>query len=123
MANKMTQRDYFNEIIALAEANDRADLVNFCKDRISKLKSGSSKPTKNQIENESIKVQIVEMLASGPMSATEIAKALDITGQKATALLTLLKKAGAVVRVEEKGKATFTLPSDDEAVDVEDAEQ
>ena len=37
MANKMTLKDYFMELIALAQENGRDDLVAFCEDRIEKL--------------------------------------------------------------------------------------
>ena len=57
MNTKMTQRDYFNEIIAVVSEVGRDDLVKFCEDRIDKLsrKSSSTKPTKTQVENEDIK--------------------------------------------------------------------
>ena len=37
MTNKMTIRDYFNEVIELAKANDRDDLVSFAESRIAVL--------------------------------------------------------------------------------------
>ena len=114
MANKMTMRDYFNEIIALANENGRDDLVKFCEDRIDKLsrKSGSKKPTKTQVENEGIKVTILDVLAEmGDVSATMIATdpRVNVSNQKVTALLRQLVADGKVIRSEEKGKALFSV--------------
>ena len=119
MANKMTQKDYFNEIIALAKENGRDDLVAFAEDRIEKLsrKSASKKPTKAQVENEGIKDVILEVLAEvGVATATAIATdpRVGVSNQKVTALLRQLKEDGKVVRSEDKGKAYFSLPEDSE---------
>ena len=117
MANKMTIKDYFNEIIELATENDRDDLVAFCEDRIEKLSrktsDGKKKPTKTQVENEGIKDTILEVLADleNPATVSEIMTdgRVTITSQKLTSLLTQLKKAEKVVRTEEKGKAYYSL--------------
>lgn len=80
-------------------------------------KSTNAKPTKAQQENAEIKEQMLDLLASGePMKATEVAKALDLSsGQKASALLNALEKAGEVVKVKgEKGVTLFTLPDPDD---------
>ena len=42
MTNKMTQRDYFNEIIELAKANERKDIVEFAEGRIAVLDKKSA---------------------------------------------------------------------------------
>ena len=119
MANKkVTMKDMFNEIIALAKANDRQDIVEFAEDRIEKLsrKGGNSKPTKTQIENEGIKDVILEVLAEmGAVSATAIATdpRVGVSNQKVTALLRQLKDEGKVVRTEDKGKALFSVVAED----------
>lgn len=80
-------------------------------------KSSTAKPTKAQQENEAVKEQMLDLLASGkPMRATEVAKALELSsGQKAAALLNALEKAGEVVKVKgEKGATLFTLPDPDD---------
>lgn len=80
-------------------------------------KSTGAKPTKTQQENEVLKEQMLDLLASGePMKATEVAKALDLSsGQKASSLLNALEKAGQVVKVKgEKGATLFTLPDPDD---------
>ena len=50
MEKKITQKDMFNEVIALATANGREDIVKFAEERIAALdkKSANRKPSKNQ---------------------------------------------------------------------------
>ena len=115
MANKMTQKDYFNEIIALARANDRIDIVTFAEGRIEALnkKSGSKKPTKTQEENVSLKEEIVSVLTSEGATVTEIQTKSETLGtlsnQRVSALLKQLVEAGRVVKTIEKKKSYFSL--------------
>ena len=115
MANKKTQKDFFNEIIEVLNEAGRDDLVEFCNDRIDKLtrKSTSKKPTKVQVENDSIKDTIVEILEEldSPATATMIATdpRVNVSNQKVSALLKQLKEDGRIVRTEDKGKAYFSV--------------
>jgi hypothetical protein len=114
MTNKKTQKDYFNEIIALAQENGRDDLVKFCEDRIEKLgrKSTSKKPTKTQVENEGIKDVILGVLGEvAPATATMIATdpRVNVSNQKVSALLRQLIESGEVVKATDKGKSLFSL--------------
>ena len=80
-------------------------------------KSSTAKPTKAQQENEAVKEQMLDLLASNkPMRATEVAKALELSsGQKAASLLNAMEKEGKVAKVKgEKGATLFTLPDSDE---------
>lgn len=118
MANKKTQKDFFNEIIEVLNEVGRDDLVEFCEDRIEKLsrKAGSKKPTKTQVENEGIKNVILEVLSDmGSASATMIATdpRVGVSNQKVTSLLRQLMSDGKVERTEEKGKAIFSLVAED----------
>jgi predicted transcriptional regulator len=118
MANKKTQKDFFNEIIEVLKENGRDDLVVFCEDRIDKLsrKSTSKKPTKTQVENEGVKEVILTVLGENdsPISATAIATdpRVNASNQKVSSLLTQLRKDGLVKRTEEKGRAYFSLGSE-----------
>jgi hypothetical protein len=117
MANKKTQKDFFNEIIEVLNEVGRDDLVAFCNDRIDKLsrKSSSKKPTKAQVENEGIKATILEVLGEvAPATATMIATdpRVNVSNQKVTALLTQLIKADEVVKTVDKGKSYFSLPTE-----------
>ena len=71
---------------------------------------GSRGLTKTQKENQEIKVRIVDFLSDGqPHTATEIAKSVDISQNKATALLTQLKNDGSVTREVVKKVAYFQM--------------
>ena len=117
MANKkMTQRDYYNAILALD--NLPTEIEVFVKGRIEALdkKSGkaSGKPTATQIANKGIKDAIVEgMEPNMAYSITDLIKTVpacaDLTNQKVSALVRQLKDEGVVVRIEDKGKAYFSL--------------
>ena len=118
MNTKMTQRDYFNEIIALAKANGRDDIVEFAEGRIEKLdaKSGSKKPTKTQIENAETMAVILEVLGTEGKTVSQLQASDDrlsadkFSNQKISSLLTLLKKEGKVdKRVEGKSSLYFTV--------------
>jgi hypothetical protein len=114
---KMTQRDFFNEIIALAKANDRDDIVEFAEGRIAVLdkKKASSKMTKTQEENVCIKnilAEVVGTFAEGA-TVTEILKAddrlADLSNQKVSALLRQMVEEGKVVKTTDKKKSIFSL--------------
>lgn len=117
MANKKTQRDYFNEIKTLCADND--GIVAFCEERIAALdkKSANRKPTKVQAENEDIKTAILEVLgkADKPVTVSEIIKSDErfsgFTPQKVSALLIQLgdKGTGEVVKSVEKRVSYFAL--------------
>lgn len=77
----------------------------------------SGKPTKTQRENEGVKAAILGELSGTGKQCKTIADALGISGQKCSALLSQMVKAGEVVKTEGakvegiKGKVTlFTLP-------------
>lgn len=115
MANKKTQRDYFEEIIALARENDRADIVEFAQSRIEVLdkKKSGSKPTKVQEQNIVIMDEILSVLTSEGATVSEIqTKSEELAGlsnQKISALLKKLVDGGKAVKTMDKKKALFTL--------------
>lgn len=112
---KMTQKDFFNEIIALATENGRDDIVEFAKGRIAILekKKSSSKPSAKQEENEVIKADIVEWLAdNGGVTVSDMLKVekfADYSSQKMSALLKQLVDAGKVVKTMDKKRALFSV--------------
>ena len=114
MANKMTNRDYFEQIkknYALTE-----DEVAFIDKQIELLdkKNSSKKPTANQLLNKTYQQDIVEFLATvDKATVTEIIKGVpylnDFTNQKVSALVRGLVDLKVVERFEDKRKAYFTL--------------
>lgn len=119
MTNKITKKDNFNAIIALASEMGRTDLVEFAMHEIELLdkKATSKKPTKNQVENEALAQVVLETLAtcSEPVTISELQK-LDtrlsadngISNQRVSAIMRTLVPS-KVARTEVKGKAKFAI--------------
>lgn len=112
----MTKKERFARIAAVNSAD--AEIVAFCEHEIellNKKASGSSKPTKTQIENEGYKQAMLDIMAEfdRPMTISEIMEVCEgiagLKNQRVSALMTQLKKAGMVVRTEDKKKAYFSL--------------
>ena len=106
---KMTERDFLNAVI---NGDINADVIAHANEGIAKLDAKNAKrkvtPTKEQIANEGLKADILVALADKPMVASEVAKVLDVSTQKASALCTLLVKEGkvAVADIKVKNKGT-----------------
>ena len=116
MANKKTQKDFFNEIIEVVRESGRDDLVEFCEGRISVLdKKSANRNKKVNEENENLKAIIVEVLGTmeNGGTATEIMKANDtlseLSNQKVSAMLRQLKDDNKVIKTTEGRKSIFTL--------------
>ena len=112
---KMTKREMF-EMIKGVCANDTR-IVEFCEHEIELLnrKSSKSTQTKTQIENENIKVAIVNALneIGRPVTITELqesnAEMSNYSNQKLSALLKQLVESNQVVKTVEKKKSYFTV--------------
>lgn len=123
-----TSKDFFAAIITAAiehpeafELQTSADVVDFCNrqiDRLNKRASTPRKPTPTQRENETIKANILAILAEKdhPCRISEILEdprmvdkeGKSFTTNKVNSLLTQLKKEDMVNRLEGK-TAFFTL--------------
>lgn len=120
---KMNMVEKFTAIKAMlngekVEGFSVEDAVKFLDTRIEQTEKknasggGERKPTKTQLENEVIKEQIVQHLGSvnSAVSVGDICKAVGIeSNQKVTSLVTQLRNAGKVKRIENKGKAYYHL--------------
>ena len=114
------------EIVKASDVENSAELVAFIEHEVellTKKNSRSGKPTKTQVENETIKAQIISVLEriGKPMTVTQLLAESEFTGlsnQKVSALLTQLRKSGEVVRTIEKKVAFYSLPDE-----VEDTEE
>ena len=111
---KKKKKVYFTEILELVKGN--SDLENFVNHEIELLdkKNLSKAPTKVQIENESIKETILEVLVNSDkkMTISDIQNANEelssYSNQKISALLTQLVNEKKVERTLEKKKAYFS---------------
>ena len=114
MEKKITKKQMYEMI--MGETNNQ-EIITFCKHEIELLdkKSSNSSQTETQVENEKIKIAIVESL-------TKIAKSVTITelqeldtemakfsNQKLSALLKQLVASKQVIRTEDKKKAYFSV--------------
>ena len=107
----MTNREFFTAVINKqmdgTEITD--EMVTFAKEAIEKLDARNAKraerQTKTQIANEPIIKAIADLLTSEPMLASEIASALEISTQKASALVKKVEGV-SVTDVKVKGKGT-----------------
>ena len=112
---KVTKRMRFEQIKSLISDNE--ELVAFIDHEIElldKKNSRSGKPTKTQVENETIKNTIFNTLqiAGKPMTVTQLLAAEELKGlsnQKVSALLTQLRDVNKVVRTVEKKVAYYSI--------------
>lgn len=101
----MTKREMYNEILTVVA--DNTEMVEFINHEIELLNRKSSavrKPTKNQLENENFKADIVDYLkdADAPKTIKELQTAIpslaNLTNQRITHLLTDLVKAETLTK-------------------------
>lgn len=106
----MTEREFLTKVMEVA--ND-GELVEYAETKIAKLDERNAKrantPSKKAVENEPIKVAIVDFMADGVgRLASDIASAVNISKQKASTLCGQLVKDGKldvkVVSVPKVGK-------------------
>ena len=119
MANtkKVTKKDLFNEVIALATENGRQDLIDFANHEIELLenKAGRTTLTATQKENENIKETILKELTRIDKAVTisdlqaQSQDLKDFSNQKLSALLKQLVDTKAVVKVTDKKKSYFSV--------------
>ena len=97
----MTNREFFENVIAMLADNE--EMTSKAKSLIEALDRRNAKraerPSKTAIANEPIKAEI----AKEPMLASEIAKKVEISTQKASALLRQMDVKVTDVKVKGKG--------------------
>lgn len=116
---KMTKKDYFNELLKIEAVASNESLVDFINHELELLDRKSSKSTlsKTQVENNSIKDIIVNVLQENakPMTITEIQTVnedlKELSNQKISALLKQLVDSDVVERIVDKKKTYFQIKS------------
>ena len=102
----MTKREFLNAVIA---ETTNSDLASFAVSELEKLDARNAKrasaPSKKSIENAPLIAKIAEFLTSEPKLASEVAKELEISTQKASALLRQIENV-SVRDVKVKGRGT-----------------
>ena len=119
MTEKMTQKDYFNELLNIEEVAQNEELRNFVLSRIEQLekrsasaKNGERKPTKKQKENRILMGNILDEMIPGEQytitqATNEFTSCDGLSGQKVTAMMNALVKDGVVEKTMEKGTPYF----------------
>ena len=102
----MTKREMFEAII---NGNINEEIVEMAKNEIVKMDEKNAKrkstPSKVALANEPIKAKIKEVLTNEPQSASEVAEKVEISVQKASALLRQIDGlAVSEIKVKGKGK-------------------
>lgn len=101
----MTNREFFENVIAMLADNE--EMTSKAKSLIEALDRRNAKraerPSKTAIANEPIKAEIAKVLTEEPMLASEIAKKVEISTQKASALLRQMDVKVTDVKVKGKG--------------------
>lgn len=102
----MTNREFYTAIVN-SDLND--EMKAFATEAIEKLDARNAKRantlSKTQKENAPLIAKIAEFLTSEPKLASEVAKELEISTQKASALLRQIENV-SVCDVKVKGKGT-----------------
>ena len=100
----MTRREMFEAIV---NGNVTEEIVAMAQSELVKMDERNEKrknsPSKTAIANEPIKAQIVEVLTTEPLTASDVANAVGISTQKASALLRQIEGL-TVTEVKVKGK-------------------
>lgn len=99
----MTKREFYN---AIANGQITDELMNFATEQIARMDSANEKRkntlSKKQEENEVVKTEILTHLGTEPKTATTIGELMEISTQKASALLRQLVNDGKATATEVK---------------------
>lgn len=104
--NTMTKREMFEMIV---NGNVNEEVIEMAKNELVKMDERNARrknsPSKKSIENEPIKAKILEILTDEPMTASEVAEKVEISVQKASALLRQIDGLNVTeVKIKGKGK-------------------
>lgn len=118
---RVTKKEYFGEVVKMAESLGRTDIVEFAQHEIELLdkKASSKVTTKTQKENEGIKEIIKNFLNETPnemFTITQLQEKVedlkDYSNQKISALVSQLVKANEIDKVVDKKKSYFKALAD-----------
>lgn len=113
-AKKKTQRDFYNELLALAINDEQREFINGRLAQLDKkANSKSSEQTATQKANAELKAKILAEMEEGKQyTVTAMLKELecveDLTNQKVSALMKQLVEDNLVIKTEDKRKSYFS---------------
>ena len=115
---KITKRDMFNEVIAMAKGLDRQDIVAFAEREIELLDKKRDSKSKAEIAVDTENARLMELIkvaltGSEGKTVTEIMKSNDelgsLSNQKVSALVRKMIEAGVIEKSIDKKKSIFSL--------------
>lgn len=115
---KMTKRDYFNALLALEAVKADSALVDFINhelELLAKKNSTEKKLTPTQKENLTIQEIILSYMEPNVLyTITDFIKTIpecaEMSNQRVSAIVRIMREEKRVERIEEKRKAYFRLP-------------
>ena len=107
MAKVMTYATAIDNALAGNLNEETVERLNALKAQLAKRNSGERKPTKTQKENEVIKGRILEVLTAEGRQCKDIASDVEISVNKASALLKQLVEGGLADNYTEKRVTYF----------------
>ena len=100
----MTKREFYEAIVTGTITEEmQAMAADFIEKMNAQNAARREKVTAKQAENAVLVERVVEMLGTEPLTATDIAAALEVSPQKASALARLAVGTGAAVSQDVKG--------------------
>lgn len=118
MTNKITYRELYSELLELEDVKSNPLWVNKLNEALAGLdrKASNKTASKTQIENEEIKISMLENMESGTRyTCLQMIKILNdervASPQKASSLFSALEKEGKVERIKDK-KSTYFVKID-----------
>jgi predicted HTH transcriptional regulator len=111
---KLTKSEMFARIaLHLTDAEEVAFInheIELLANKAQRAKNASRKPSKVQVENEALKAEIVDYVASnGSVTIKAVAEAFDKSSQKVTPLMNALVEEGKLTKAVEKRVAHYSL--------------
>lgn len=100
----MTNREFFESVINGTITEEAVEKAKSLLEALDKRNAKrAERPSKTAIANEPIKAEIAKVLTTEPMTASTIAKLVEISTQKASALLRQMDVNVTDVKVKGKG--------------------
>ena len=115
MEKKITKRENYASLRAIAEDLNRTDLVAFIDHEVELLNKRAAHPTLTKTQKENLELVEVVFNAlseiNAPVTVSDFLtqSGLEMSNQKASALFKKLVDSERVVKVTEKGKSYFSV--------------
>ena len=116
---KLTKKDRFNQLLAIPAVQADTELVAFIEHEIellsNKNKADNKKPTAKQLENEALKVELLNYMEVNTLYSIsdfqkQVEACADLSNQKIAAVLRQMKDNDKTVeKVEDKRKVYWKL--------------